>query len=54
MGKRISEYVGSDEFNDKMRKVSAKSRPFGNSTPSNKVFEALVDASSKRAKAACK
>lgn len=44
----ISEYVASDEFKERMHRVSAQSRPFGNSTPSEKVYEALAKASSER------
>lgn len=40
----ISQYVLSKQFRDGMAKVSAKSKPFGNSTPSRDVFLAVADA----------
>lgn len=48
MKQSISEYVGSEEFRKKMKNVSAKSRPFGNSTPSEKVYDALAQAVRRR------
>lgn len=42
MAESISEYVASDEFRERMKRVSAESRPFGNSTPSDKVYEELA------------
>lgn len=43
---KISEYVASSTFKERMHRVSAQSRPYGNSTPSEKVYEALAKAAS--------
>lgn len=48
MGRSISEYVASDEFREKMKNVSAQSRPFGNSTSSERVYEVLAEAARAR------
>ena len=37
----IAEYVLSDEFDKKVRRVSVDSRPFGNSSTSAEIYAAL-------------
>jgi hypothetical protein len=39
--KSIADYVLSEEFDEKVRRVSAKSRPFDNASSSTEVYAAL-------------
>lgn len=41
-GMSISEFVMSEEFERRVRRVSAKSRPFDNSSTSAEVYEFLA------------
>ena len=51
MSKPVSEYFTSEEFAEKMKRVSAESRPFDNSASSEQVYRALAQAAHDRRKA---
>lgn len=40
-GERVYQYIFSDEFRERMARVSAESRPYDNSTPTSEVYRIL-------------